>query len=61
MSWALPTLLVPPSWISWRLIRSSTTEAITAANSACGTLLAILELDGALADCDAGSLLLILF
>ena len=31
-------------------------EAIKAANSACGTPAAILELDEALADCDAGGL-----
>ena len=31
-------------------------EAIKAANSACGTPVAILELDGALADCVAGGL-----
>ena len=59
VSWALALLcwlLAPPSWISWRFIRSSTMEAIKAANSACGTPVAILELDWAPADCDAGGL-----
>ena len=55
MSWALLTLLVPPSWISWQFICSSTMEAIKAASFVCGMPVVILELDGALADCDAGS------
>ena len=38
--------MAPPSWISWWFIRSSTMEAIKAANSASGTPVAILELDG---------------
>ena len=55
-SWSLLQWLAPPSWVSWRFIRSSTMEAIKVANSAFGMPVATLELDGPLPDCGLNGL-----